>query len=244
MLLLIADFLHHLHHLYGLYGLYGHIKNGIFPGRSGKIEAWWKRFVKARRMEREGLNILVIDANPDRAAILEQGLVEAGYARVMTIHSMTNLTERVQALAPDVVIIDLANPDRDTLENMFQVTRAVRRPIVLFVDQSDNTTIAAAIEAGVSAYVVDGLRKDRVRPIVEIAISRFAAFDRMRRERDAAVTQLAERKVIEKAKGLLMEKRQMSENEAYTALRQAAMRQNRRMVDIAGSVIIAFEMEL
>ena len=235
LLLLIADFLHHL---------YGHIKNRIFPGRSGKIEAWRKRFVKARRMEREGLNILVIDANPDRAAILEQGLVEAGYARVMTIHSMTNLTERVQALAPDVVIIDLANPDRDTLENMFQVTRAVRRPIVLFVDQSDNTAIAAAIEAGVSAYVVDGLRKDRVRPIVEIAISRFAAFDRMRRERDAAVTQLAERKMIEKAKGLLMEKRQMSENEAYTALRQAAMRQNRRMVDIAGSVIIAFEMEL
>ena len=89
-----------------------------------------------------------------------------------------------------------------------------------------------------------GLRKERVRPIVEIAISRFAAFDRMRRERDAAVTQLAERKVIEKAKGLLMEKRQMSENEAYTALRQAAMRQNRRMVDIAGSIIIAFEMEL
>ncbi len=84
------------------------------------------------------LNILVIDDTPDRAAILEQGLVEAGYTRVMTIRSMTNLTERVQALAPDVVIIDLANPDRDTLESMFQVTRAIRRPIAMFVGQSDS----------------------------------------------------------------------------------------------------------
>ncbi|MBF0093556.1 MAG: ANTAR domain-containing protein [Alphaproteobacteria bacterium] len=190
------------------------------------------------------LDILVIDDNADRAAVLEQGLVEAGYARVMTIRSMTNLVQRVQALAPDVVIIGLANPDRDTLESMFQVSREVRRPIAMFVDQSDGASITAAIEAGVSAYVVDGLRKDRVRPIVEMAVSRFAAFDRLRRERDDAVSQLAERKVIEKAKGLMMEKRSMTENEAYTALRQAAMRQNRRMVDIAVSVITAFEMEL
>lgn len=190
------------------------------------------------------LNILVIDDNADRAAVLEQGLVEAGYARVMTIRSMANLTQRVQALAPDVVIIDLANPDRDTLESMFQVSREVRRPIAMFVDQSDSAAIAASIEAGVSAYVVDGLRKDRVRPIVEMAVGRFAAFDKLRRERDEAVSQLAERKVVEKAKGLLMQKKGMAENEAHTALRQAAMRQNRKMVEIAQSVITAFEMEL
>lgn len=190
------------------------------------------------------LNILVIDDNSDRAAILEQGLVEAGYARVMTIRSMTNLTQRVQALAPDVVIIDLANPDRDTLESMFQVSREVCRPIAMFVDQADNAAITASIEAGVSAYIVDGLRKDRVRPIVEMAVGRFAAFDKLRRERDAAISQLAERKIIEKAKGLLMEKRAMPESEAYAALRQAAMRQNRKMVEIAQSVITAFEMEL
>jgi response regulator NasT len=190
------------------------------------------------------LNILVIDDNADRAAILEEGLVEAGYARVMTIHSMTNLSRRVQALAPDVVIIDLANPDRDTLEAMFQISREVRRPIAMFVDQSDGASIAAAIEAGVSAYVVDGLRKERVRPIVEMAVSRFAAFERLRQERDDAVTQLAERKIVEKAKGLLMERRGMSENDAHAALRQAAMRQNRKMVEIARSVITAFEMEL
>lgn len=190
------------------------------------------------------LNILVIDDNADRAAILEAGLVEAGYSRVMTIRSMTNLTQRVQALAPDVVIIDLANPDRDTLESMFQVSREVCRPIAMFVDHSDNAAITASIEAGVSAYIVDGLRKDRVRPIVEMAVGRFAAFDKLRRERDEAVSQLAERKIIEKAKGLLMQKRAMTESEAYAALRQAAMRQNRKLAEIAQSVIIAFEMEL
>ncbi len=195
-------------------------------------------------MGERDLNILVIDDNSDRAAVLEQGLVEAGYTRVMTIHSMTNLTQRVQAMAPDVVIIDLANPDRDTLESMFQVSREVRRPIAMFVDQSDAQSIGAAIEAGVSAYVVDGLRKERVRPIVEMAVSRFNAFDRLRRERDEAVSQLAERKLIERAKGLLMQRRSMSEADAYSTLRQAAMRQNRKMVEIAQSVITACEMEL
>lgn len=200
---------------------------------------------KSRRVGRMGaLNILVINDNSERVLILEEGLVEAGYTRVMIIHSMTNLTERIQALAPDVVIINLANPDRDTLASVFQLARVVRRPVAMFVDQSNSAAISAAIEAGVSAYVVDGLRKERVQPIIEIAISRFAAFERIRRERDAAVVQLAERKVIEKAKGLLMEKRQMSENRAYTALRQAAMRQNRRIVEIAHSIIIAFKVEL
>jgi response regulator NasT len=197
-------------------------------------------------MARDGrdLNILVIDDNSDRAAILEEGLVEAGYTRVTTIRSTINLAQRVQALGPDVVIINLANPDRDTLESMFQVSREVRRPIAMFVDQSDQEAIAAAIEAGVSAYIVDGLKKERVRPIVEMAVSRFNAFERLRRERDEAVSQLADRKVIEKAKGLLMSSRGMTEEQAYAALRRTAMRQNRKIVDIAQSVITAFEMEI
>lgn len=190
------------------------------------------------------LAILVIDDNADRAAILEQGLVEAGYTKVTTMRSLINLTQRVQALAPDVIIVDLANPDRDTLESMFQVSREVRRPIAMFVDQSDRESIAKAIDAGVSAYVVDGLKKERVRPVVEMAVSRFNVFDKLRRERDEAVSQLADRKVIDRAKGMLMDKRGMSEQEAYGALRQAAMRQNRRMAEIAQSVITAFEMEL
>ncbi len=186
----------------------------------------------------------MIDVDPARAAILEQGLVETGYANVMTIRASANLLERVQAIAPDVIIIDLENPDRDMLDSAFQVSREVRRPIAMFVDQSDSSMIRQAVEAGVSAYVVDGLRKERVRPIVDMAISRFAALDQLTRERDEARSALAERKLIDRAKGLLMDKRGMSEEEAYKAIRSAAMQQNRKMVEIAESVITAFQMQL
>lgn len=189
------------------------------------------------------LTILVIDENPDRAAVVERGLVEAGYTRVAKIGASVNLVSRIQALAPDVIIIDLENPDRDTLEQMFQVSRAIQRPIAMFVDQSDSATIRAAVEAGVSSYVVDGLRQDRIKPIVEMAISRFAAFDTLRRERDEAQAKLADRKTIEKAKGLLMKRKGLEEEEAYAIMRRTAMQQNRRMVEIAESVITAFQMD-
>lgn len=188
-------------------------------------------------------NILVIDGNPDRAAVVERGLVEAGWVRVSTIGPSVNLLARIQALAPDVIIIDLENPDRDTLEQMFQVSRVVQRPIAMFVDQSDSQMIHAAIEAGVSAYIVDGLRQDRIKPIVETAISRFNAFDRLRRERDEAQSKLQDRKQVEKAKGLLMKHRGLPEEEAYNLMRRTAMKQNRKLSDIAQSVITAFEME-
>jgi response regulator NasT len=189
-------------------------------------------------------NILIIDGNPDRAAVVERGLVESGWVRVSTIGPSVNLLARIQALAPDVIIIDLENPDRDTLEQMFQVSRVVQRPIAMFVDQSDSQMIHAAIEAGVSAYVVDGLRQDRIKPIVETAITRFNAFDRLRRERDEAQSKLQDRKQVEKAKGLLMKHRSLSEEDAYTLMRRTAMKQNRKLSDIAQSVITAFEMEL
>lgn len=189
-------------------------------------------------------NILVIDGNPDRAAVVERGLVEAGWVRVATIGPSVNLLARIQALAPDVIIIDLENPDRDTLEQMFQVSRVVQRPIAMFVDQSDSQMIHAAIEAGVSAYVVDGLRQDRIKPIVETAITRFNAFDRLRRERDEAQAKLLDRKLVERAKGLLMKNRGLAEEEAYNLMRRTAMKQNRKLSDIAQSVITAFEMEL
>lgn len=189
-------------------------------------------------------NILIIDGNPDRASVVERGLVEAGWVRVSTIGPSVNLLARIQALAPDVIIIDLENPDRDTLEQMFQVSRVVQRPIAMFVDQSDSQMIHAAIEAGVSAYVVDGLRQDRIKPIVETAITRFNAFDRLRRERDEAQSKLQDRKQVEKAKGLLMKHRGLSEEDAYTLMRRTAMKQNRKLSDIAQSVITAFEMEI
>ena len=123
--------------------------------------------------------MLLIDETQARAAIVERGLVESGSTRVSRIGTSYNLVERIQALAPDIIIIDLENPDRDTLEQMFQVSRVIARPIAMFVDQSDSNTIREAVEAGVSAYVVDGLRQDRIRPIVEMAISLFNAFDQL-----------------------------------------------------------------
>lgn len=190
------------------------------------------------------LSILVIDANPDRARIVETGLVEAGYAKVATIHDAANLAARIQAVAPDVVIIDLENPDRDTLEQMFQISRAVRKPIAMFVDRTDHAAMAAAVEAGVSAYVVDGLKKERIKPIVEMAMVRFAAFDKLRRERDEAVTALADRKLIDKAKGILMRQKTLDEEQAYALLRKTAMKHGRRIVDIAQSVVTAAEMDI
>lgn len=190
------------------------------------------------------LSILVIDANPDRARIVETGLVEAGYAKVMTIQATANLTARIQAVAPDVVIIDLENPDRDTLEAMFQVSRAVQKPIAMFVDRSDQAAMAAAVAAGVSAYVVDGLKKDRIQPIVEMAVMRFHAFDKLRRERDEALTALADRKVIDKAKGILMRQKALDEEQAYALMRKTAMKHGRKIADIAQSVVTAAEMDI
>lgn len=194
--------------------------------------------------DRQEIRVLVIDADPARAAILEDGLVAEGYARVMVIHSLHNLAERVALLDPDVVLIDMESPDRDTLESLYRVTPRLGRPIAVFVDRSDAPMIEAAIEAGVSAYVVDGLRRERVRPIVEVAISRFRVFERVCRERDEARLKLADRKVIEQAKGLLMARKGIGEEEAYHALRKAAMRQNRRLADIAAGVITAMQLEL
>lgn len=195
-------------------------------------------------MSTQDLKILVIDEHPDRAAIIERGLVEAGYARVRLIGASADLVGEVRALAPDVIVIDLESPDRDTLERMFQVSRAIRRPVAMFVDRSDATAIQAAIDAGVTAYVVDGLRQERIRPILEMAISRFNFFDRLMRERDEAQAKLADRKVVERAKGLLMKKRGLGEEDAYALLRRTAMQQNRKLVDIAQSIITAFEMEI
>ena len=194
-------------------------------------------------MKLEDFSILVIDENPDRAAIVERGLVESGYTRVSRIGTSYNLVERIQALAPDIIIIDLENPDRDTLEQMLQVARVSARPIAMFVDQSDSNTSREAVEAGVSAYVVDGLRQDRIRPIVEMAISRFNAFDQLRRERDEAKAKLNDRKLIDRAKGLLMQEKGLSEDEAYNLLRKKDMKQNRKISEIAQSVITAFQLE-
>lgn len=185
------------------------------------------------------LSILVIDENRIRAAVIEEGLREAGYGRVTLIHDVSGIARRIAEIEPDVIVIDLENPNRDMLENMFQLSRAVQRPIAMFVDRSDAASIEAAVDAGVSAYVVDGLRKERVRPILEMAISRFNAFSRMARELDEARSELENRKLVDKAKGILMKSRGLSEDAAYSLLRKTAMNQNRKIAEIAQSLITA-----
>jgi two-component system, response regulator / RNA-binding antiterminator len=190
-------------------------------------------------MSEHSLHILVVDQNVVRASILEEGLREAGFTRVTVVRDMQNLLKRIEEADPDVICIDLENPNRDVLEQMFQVSRSVPRPVAMFVDRSDTDMIKAAVESGVGAYVVDGLRKERIKPVLEMAISRFAAFRELREELDRTRQALEERKTIERAKGILMRKRDLTEDAAYTLLRKAAMNENRRLVEIAEAVITA-----
>src|ERR1700745_1230361 len=183
--------------------------------------------------------IVIVDESPIRAAILEEGLREAGFTAVEHIREMQSLLARIYALDPDVIFIDLENPNRDVLEQMFQVSRSVRRPIAMFVDHSDTDMIRSAVESGVGAYVVDGLRKERVKSILDMAISRFNAFNQLRDELDRAKQELEDRKTIERAKGILMKERGLSEEAAYGLLRKAAMNENRRLAEVAQSVVTA-----
>jgi two-component system, response regulator / RNA-binding antiterminator len=192
-----------------------------------------------RGMTASAPRILVIDENRIRAAVIEAGLREAGYEHVTLVHDVNGIAKRIAEIAPDVIVIDLENPNRDMLENMFQLSRAVKRPIAMFVDRSDTASIEAAIDAGVSAYVIDGLRKERVKPILEMAISRFNAYSRMERELQEARGELENRKLIDRAKGILMKSRGLSESEAYALLRKTAMNQNRKIGEIAQSLITA-----
>jgi response regulator NasT len=188
------------------------------------------------------LKILVIDKHPIRRAILDTGLREAGLANVILLDDTTGLLDRIYKIDPDVILIDLENPSRDVLEQMFQVSRIVRRPIAMFVDQSDRDTTKAAVEAGVSAYIVGGLRKERVKDILELCISRFNAVARLQEELDRTRDALEARKTIDRAKGILMQLKGLSEEDAYALLRKTAMNEKRKIADVAQSVITATEL--
>jgi response regulator NasT len=198
-----------------------------------------------RAMSQRSLRILIIDENAVRAAILEEGLrvasaeAERDALEVHYIRDVANLLPRIAAVDPDVILIDLEDPSRETLEQMFQVSRVARRPIAMFVDKSDSATVQAAVDAGVSAYVVDGLRKERVKSILDVTVSRFHAFDRLHAELRQAKSALEDRKIIEQAKALLMQQRSCSEHDAYVLLRRTAMNQSRKIADLARSLVAA-----
>jgi two-component system, response regulator / RNA-binding antiterminator len=186
--------------------------------------------------------IVIIDESPIRAAILEEGLREAGYTEVVQVNEMRSLLARISALDPDIIVIDLENPSRDSLEQMFQVSRAVRRPIAMFVDQSDSSMIQASVDAGVSAYIVDGLKKERIKPILDLCVFRFNAFAKLQDELDRTKNALEERKVIDRAKGILMKLKSLTEEEAYVLMRSTAMREKKKIGEIAQSILTASEL--
>lgn len=188
------------------------------------------------------LKIVIVDESAVRSAIIEEGLREAGYVQVIRVAETTNLLAHIYSIDPDVILIDLENPSRDILEQMFQMSRAVRRPVAMFVDQSDASATQAAIEAGVSAYIVDGLKKERVKHIIDMCISRFNVFSRLQSELDQARNALEERKLIDRAKGVLMKVKSLSEEQAYALMRRTAMNENKKIAEIAQSVLTAAEL--
>ncbi|MCI4678971.1 ANTAR domain-containing protein [Rhodoblastus acidophilus] len=188
------------------------------------------------------LRIVIVDQNPLRTAILRDGLREAGHVQVTVLESSLDLERRLGAIDPDIVLIDLENPNRDVLEQMIRISGANARPVAMFADSSDSAMINAAIDAGVSAYVVDGLRKERVKNIVDLSVSRFNAFARLREELAHVQGQLADRKAIDQAKGLVMKAKNISEEQAYAMMRKVAMNEGKKIAEIARSIITAAEL--
>lgn len=188
------------------------------------------------------MRIAVVEADPERAKLIIDGLSDAGVEDITVLGDDTGLARKLASLEPDIVLIDLENPSRDLLEGLSVAAIPTERPVAVFVDKSDPDLTRAAIEAGVSAYVVDGLKGERLRPILDAAIARFGMMSRMRRELDATKAALAERKNIDRAKGLLMSARGLSEDEAYALLRKTAMDQGKKMGEVAAALITAMEM--
>lgn len=185
------------------------------------------------------LRIAVVERDRERALLIVDGLRGAGDFDIAVLGDDTGLARKLLDLNPDVVLIDLEHPSRDMLEELTLASSPMERPVAMFVDRTDDTVTRAAIEAGVSAYVVDGLRKDRIKPILDAAITRFHMFSHIRAELTATKAALAERKTVERAKGLLMKAKGLSEEEAYALLRKTAMDQGRKVADVANALITA-----
>lgn len=183
------------------------------------------------------MRIAIIDTSTSRAAIIVEGLRDAGLSDVVQIDAGAPLLAQIERAAPEVVLINLENPSRDLLEDYFAVSRALARPIAMFVDQSDTEATMAAVDAGVSAYIVDGLTKHRIKPVLDLAVRRFQAFARLQEELHEARSALADRATIDKAKAILIRRRGLDEPGAYALLRSHAMQTNRRIAEVAEAIV-------
>lgn len=185
------------------------------------------------------MRIAIVDESAARASIIREGLATLDDCEIFVLTERRGLVARIGEIEPDVVLMDLGNPSRDMLEEYFAVSRALARPIAMFVDESDDESIAASVEAGVSAYVVDGLSSHRMRPLLDLAVRRFNVFARLQADLAEAQGKLAEREIVDKAKRILMNSRGLSEPKAYAEMRKAAMNQGRRIADIAQAIVTA-----
>lgn len=185
------------------------------------------------------MRIAIVDESATRAAVIREGLAAFDDCETFVVTERRGMVARIGEIAPDIVLMDLGNPSRDVLEEYFAVSRVLDRPIAMFVDDSDDESIGASIDAGVSSYVVDGLAAHRIRPILDLAVRRFNAFARLQSDLAEAKGKLAERETIDRAKRILMDSRGCGEPQAYTELRKTAMDQGRRIIDIAEAVVTA-----
>lgn len=188
------------------------------------------------------MRIAIIDESAARASIIQEGLATLDDCELFVITDRRGLLAQVAQINPDIVLMDLGNPSRDVLEEYFVVSRALARPIAMFVDESDDESIVASVDAGVSSYVVDGLAPNRIRPIVDLAVTRFNAFSRLQHDLAEAKGKLAEREIVDKAKRILMDSRGLPEPKAYAEMRKAAMNQGKRIVDIAEAIVTAHDL--
>lgn len=188
------------------------------------------------------LSIVICEKDPTRAIMIRDALRETGDHDIIIIAEESRLADRIAERNPDLVLIEVENPSRDVLEELTLASGPLERPVAIFVDRSDTDLTRSAIRAGVSAYVVDGLRSDRIRPVIDAAIARFNVFREMREELAATRAALEERKVIDRAKGMLMRAKGLSEDEAYALLRRTAMDQKRKIAEVAQALVLAAEM--
>ena len=188
------------------------------------------------------MRIAIVDESATRATIIEEGLAQVPDCQIFVLTERRGLLARIEEIGPDIVLLDLGNPSRDVLEEYFAVSRAVARPIAMFIDESDEEAIGASIDAGVSVYVVDGLAANRIRSVLDLAVRRFQAFARLQGELAQAQGKLAEREMVDKAKRILMKGKGVTEPEAYAELRRKAMSSNRRIAEIAEAVVTAHDL--
>lgn len=186
--------------------------------------------------------IVVVERERERALMIVDGLRDAVDADVLVIGDQSGIAAKIAAAEPDIVLIDVSDPNRDVLEELTLASSPLDRPVAVFVDRDDDGAAQAAIESGVSAYVVDGLKKERIKPVLDAAVARFRVFARMRAELAATKAALAERKTIDRAKGLLMKAKGLSEEQAYALLRKTAMDQGRKLGDVAQALVTAADL--